>query len=491
MHQRIGKTVAGLLLAYALLGGRGFAQTIAIKNVTVIDATGRTPMEDGTVVIIDGRISAMGPSKNTRIPKAIRVIDGSGKFLIPGLWDMHVHGAADGHTAWTHPLFVANGVVGVREMFGPPDAHKWRGRNAATSPLGLSVYLGSPIIDGPNPQWPSSIVVATEAEGRDAVAQLCERGADFLKVYSGLTREVYFAIADEARKRGISFAGHVPDALSAAEVSDAGQRSIEHLSGVIAGCSREEGEILPELRSLIALLRSPDSSIGEKMAAGPRELALTARLRATYDEAGARALFLKFIANQTWQCPTLTVLRALGEDPKSRDDVRTRYLSLDVRSQWEAGFNASLPSQARAAVAESARANFTAALRIVGDMHRAGVKLLAGTDALNPQCLPGFGLHEELALLVDAGLPPLAALQAATINPARFMGQLDARGTIETGKIADLLLLRQNPLADIHNTRSIEAVVLGGKWIPRTALDAMLTAAEAAANGKTEPAKRN
>jgi imidazolonepropionase-like amidohydrolase len=461
-----------------LFAGIAFSQTIAIQHVTVIDATGRAPQSDSTVIIADGRISAVGPSKITKTPHGARIIDGTGEFLIPGLWDMHVHGAADGRSTWTYPLFIANGVVGVRELFGPPNARDWRARQAGASAMRPTVYLGSPIVDGPNPQWPGSIVVATEPEGRAAVEEQMQRGADFIKVYSRLPRDAYFAIADKARKRGIPFAGHVPISVTAAEASDAGQRSIEHLSMVIAGCSKEEKEILPELRRLTAVLLSPTTPMAEKMSAGPRQLALEARLRVTYDEAIARALFAKFIANQTWQCPTLTVLRAVMEDPQGGNDPRTKYLSRDARSNWEAGFNSKLPPEARAAIAANERANFGRALQVVGGMHRAGVKLLAGTDALNPECFPGFGLHDELALMVEAGLPPMAALQAATRNPAEFMGQPDRRGTVELGKIADLILLSKDPLADIHNTLSIEAVVLGGKWMPRSALDEMLAETE-------------
>jgi imidazolonepropionase-like amidohydrolase len=461
-----------------LFAGIAFSQTIAIQHVTVIDATGRAPQSDSTAIIAGGRISAVGPSKITRTPQGARIVDGTGEFLIPGLWDMHVHGAADGRSTWTYPLFIANGVVGVREMFGPANARDWRARQAGASAIRPTVYLSSPIVDGPNPQWPESIVVATESEGRAAVEQQLQRGADFIKVYSRLPRDAYFAIADEARRLGIPFAGHVPASVTAAEASDSGQRSIEHLSMVIAGCSREEKEILPEVRRLSAVLLSPTTPMAEKMSAGRRQLALEARLRATYDEAIERTLYAKFIANQTWQCPTLTVLRALMEDPQAGNDPRTKYLSRDVRSYWAAGFNSKLPPEARTAIAANERANFGKALQVVGGMHRAGVKLLAGTDALNPQCFPGFGLHDELSLMVEAGLPPMAALQAATRNPAEFMGQADRRGTVEPGKIADLILLSKDPLADIHNTRSIEAVVLGGKWIPRSALDAMLTEAE-------------
>jgi imidazolonepropionase-like amidohydrolase len=471
---------ARLIFLLALCGGLAYAQPLAIRRVTVIDATGHAALPDMTVVVVGDRIDTIGPWKKTKIPRNAQVVDGAGKFLIPGLWDMHVHGAADLRAPWTHPLFVANGVVGVREMAGPADARAWRDRHAADRPP-LNVYLGSPIVDGPNPQWPGSIVAANEAQGREAVDRQQQRGADFIKVYSWLPRGVYFAIADEARKRGIPFEGHVPVSVSAAEASDAGQKSIEHLTLLAEGCSGEETAILSEERRLEEVLRSPTVTLEEKMAAGKSWFPNDARKYATYDEATAQSLFARFVKNGTWQCPTLTEIHGKIDDPLPPDDPRLKYLSKEVRSEWDAGHYKRFPPVVRGAMIESAKTEFQQSLKLVGRMHRAGVGILAGTDALNPQCFPGFGIHDELALLVDAGLPPLAALQAATRNAAQFMGQIDRRGTIEAGKIADLVLLGKDPLADIHNTRSIEAVVLNGALMPRAALDAMLADAQALA----------
>ena len=297
------------------------------------------------------------------------------------------------------------------------------------------------------------------------VDQQKERGADFIKVYSLLPRDAYFAIADEARKRGIPFAGHVPDSVTVAEASDAGQKSIEHLTGVQFGCSAQ-GEAI-----------SAESQAATTHAAGAR---LRMRAAETYDDAKAQSLFARFVRNGTWQCPTLTLLRSVSHSnyPQRLNDSRLMYMSKRWRSSW-----ASMDDSSRETVDDwaASRVYFSASLKLVGRMHRAGVSILAGTDVLNPYCFPGFSLHDELALLVEAGLSPMAALQASTSNAARFMGQLDRRGTIEPGKVADLVLLDKDPLADIHNTRSIQAIVLNGKLMPRAALDAMLVeAAEAA-----------
>ncbi len=441
-----------------------------------------------TVVVDGDHIAAVSPWKKVHVPKDAVVVDGAGKFLIPGLWDMHAHGTADDAAAWTHLLFLANGVLGVRDMFGPPDARAWRATQVSSQDPSPAIYLGSPVVDGPNPYWPTSIVVNDEAQAREVVDQQQQRGADFIKVYDKLSRSAYFAIAGEAKKRGIPFEGHVPESLTAMEVSDAGQKSIEHLTRVALGCSKEQAAISAELRRLEAVFLAPDATMSQKMESGKSMTALYLRIIETYDEATAQALFARFVRNGTWQCPTLTVLQAQSAEPLPADDPRLQYLSKPLRTQWEIGYYKNFPPEALAWTVKLKKAEFAESMKIVGLMYRAGVPILAGTDALNPQCFPGFGIHNELALLVDAGLPPLAALQAATRNAAQFMGQLDRRGTIEAGKIADLVLLDKDPLADIHNTRAIQAVVLNGKLFPHPALEALLAKEQKLANREDDGA---
>jgi imidazolonepropionase-like amidohydrolase len=471
-----------LALLFLLCAGWGRTQSLAIKNVTVIDATGSAPRPGMTVIVQRDRIAEVSPSRRVHVPKNAVVVDGNGKFLIPGLWDMHAHGTADGRAPWTHLLFLANGVVGVRDMFGPPDARAWRATQVSNEDPSPTIYLGSPVVDGANPRWPSSIVVTDEAQGREVVDQQQQRGADFIKVYDKLPRSVYYAIADEARKRGIPFEGHVPESISAEDASDAGQKSIEHLTRVALSCSKEENAIAEELRRQEAVFRAPDATMAQKMESGRQINDLRQRIVDTYDDATAQALFARFVKNGTWQCPTLTLLKAQIDDPLPADDPRLKYLPEADRARFEDGYLKNFPPAARAWTAKVTRSEFGESLKIVGAMYKAGVPILAGTDAMNPRCFPGFSIHDELALLVEAGLPPLAALQAATRNAAQFMGQLDRRGTIETGKIADLVLLDKDPLTDIHNTRTIQAVVLNGRLFKRADLDALLDKAQALAS---------
>ncbi len=478
-----------MIFICTLCGACSWSQSLVIKRVTVIDATDRDAQPDTTVIVEGDRIVAVGPWRKLHIPRKAVVVNGTGKFLIPGLWDMHVHGTSDTRAPWSHLLFLANGVVGVRDMSGPPDARAWRAALSSQDPS-PTIYLGSPIIDGLNPVWPDSIAVADQAQARQVVEEQQRRGADFIKVYSKLSRDAYFAIADEAHKCGIAFEGHVPESVTAAEASEAGQKSIEHLTRVADGCSKEEASIDSEIQRQEALFRSPEATMPQKIDSGKNIIRLNLRVIDTFDEATAQHLFALFVKNRTWQCPTLTLLRAQIDAPLLADDPRLKYLSSEVRAKWDAGYYKNVPPGPRAAIAKLSTLQFDESKRLVGLMYRAGVPLLAGTDSMNPQCFPGFGLHDELALLVDAGLSPLAALQAATRNAADFMGQLDHRGTIEVGKTADLVLLNKDPLADIHNTRSIQAVVLRGKLYSRAALDAMLAKAQTLAHSQDASSSR-
>jgi hypothetical protein len=201
---------------------------IYITHTTVIDTQTGKESRDQTVVISGDRISHVGDSSTPKPTQNAKIVDGSGKYLIPGLWDMHVHGTRFDNTL---PLYIANGVTGVREMFGPPDANEFRAQLAAKHLIAPHIYMGSPIVDGKPPIWPDSIAVANANEARKAVDEQKQRGADFIKVYSVLSREAYFAIIDEAKRENIPVEGHVPNSLTIWEVAAAKQRSFEHSFG--------------------------------------------------------------------------------------------------------------------------------------------------------------------------------------------------------------------------------------------------------------------
>ncbi|MGH3896663.1 MAG: amidohydrolase family protein [Pseudonocardiaceae bacterium] len=413
------------------------AQAVAITNVTVIDASGAAAQPDMTVVVRGDRIATVGASRQVPVPRDATVVDGAGKFLIPGLWDMHVHT----HDQSWLTLFLANGVTGVRVMKGEPVHHGWRQGIAGGELLGPRMVIGSNLIDGPDPIWAGSVAVSDEADARRAVQQAKEKGADFVKVYSLLPRPAFFALADEARKQDIVFAGHVPDAVTAAEVSDAGQRSIEHLSGITMATSTRETEIRAEIGRIF---RGADYSTQRK------SLELAAAQSHSLER--AQSLFDRFARNGTWQVSTLAILRSLSRmgDVRYGQDERLRYIAPDLAQSWQRYPQASRSPQQLADQQEL----FHHQLALVGAMNRAGVGLLAGTDALNPFCFPGFSLHDELELFVQAGL------------------------------------LGADPLADIRNTRQIDGVVTAGVFLPRDRLDAMLAEVEAVTAARSSPAQR-
>lgn len=462
MRALIGLCLA--LAAAAAWADESASTAVAITHVTVIDATGTPPQADMTVIVHDQRIAELGKSSEVRTPVHAVIVNGRGKYLIPGLWDMHVHTVFGDWLPRDErvvlPLFVANGVTGVRDMGGELDVLKeWRAQIAAGRLLGPRMFIAGPMLDGPTPRFPSSAPVANAADGRRVVDDLKTRGVDFIKIQSLIPRDGYFAAADEAKKLGLTFVGHVPDAVRASEASDAGQKSIEHFTGIFEGCSTIEDQ----------LIKGP-KSVGRNVS--------------TYDPARAKALIALMARNRTWQVPTLVWERGqwLVDDIDLSRDPLTKY----APAAWK---DRTWPMFVRAILQDMdtdplpVRKTFVQMeLDMTLAMFRAGVPFMAGTDtAAGVHVFPGFSLHDELALFVRAGLTPMQALQTATRNPAEFMDRLADLGTVERGKLADLVLLDANPLDDIANTRRIRAVVLAGRYLDRAALDRLLQGAEKAA----------
>lgn len=461
------KVITCCLLLFAAAGAVAGPpkRAIAFTHVNVIDATGSPVQRDMTVVVEGQRISATGKDGRLQIPTNARVIDARGKYLIPGLWDMHVHEIFGDWLPRNEEiiplLFVANGITGVRDMGGDLEPLKqWRADIASGKMLGPRMVISGPMLDGPVPQFPSSVQIRNAADGRKAVDDLIKGGADFIKIQSLIPRDGYFAAADEAKKRGIVFVGHVPDAVRAVEASNAGQKSIEHLTGVFEGCSTIEDELMKQRR-------------------GPGR----GRYLSTYDPERAKDLIALFVKNQTWQVPTLYWERGewLIEQTNAGPDPLEKYAPVAWKQRTWPMFTSDITKHYSTDPVAEREQFFQKELQMIGQMNRAGLPIMAGTDtAAGVRVYPGFSLHEELGLLVQAGLTPMQALQAATSNPARFLGLTDT-GTISKGKRADLVLLDANPLDDIANTKKIRSVVLAGRYLSRDDLDELLHRVERAA----------
>ncbi len=412
------------------------------------------------------------------LPHSAQILDATGKFLIPGLADMHVHltgaGEPTGSREFMLPLLAAHGITTVRDMGGAVDQlTALRQEVESGKQIGPRVFFTGPFLDGEPPAFQPSIAIHNEAEGRVAVRSLQAQGVDFIKTQSRLSREAYFAIADECRRQGIRFVGHVPDAVSALEASEAGQSSIEHLTGILLGSSTKEDELRREILAQVA----PDQTSAQSKASFEKWVR---KLLNTQSLSRAFALNQEFVKNRTWQVPTFPVLVDLAfVTPKTdmADDPRMKCIPGKLRSIWAQGRKEQLNGLTPETVALREEV-VQKSLEAVGRMNAEGVRFLAGTDSAAPNVFPGSSLHEDLAYLVQAGLTPMQALQAATRNPAEFLGKLQTQGTIEPGKFADLLLLDANPLDDIHNTQRIRAVLLHGKMLDRKSLDGLLEAEE-------------
>ena len=438
---------------------------VVIDHATIINVNDGSLLRDTAIVISGDRITTVSPSAKAHPPKGAQVVDGSGKFVIPGLWDMHVHTIFGDWLPKDEkiilPLFVANGVTGVRDMGGDLEELKvWRTQIAAGKLLGPRMVISGPMLDGPVPRFPSSAPVKNAEDGKRIVDELHKAGADFIKIQSLIPRDGYFAAAEEAKKLGIPFVGHVPDAVRAGEASNAGQRSIEHFTGVFEACSPMEDQFLK----------------GPK---GPGKFV------ETYDPARAKSLIALLAKNRTWQVPTLVWEHGqwlIDESDFARDPL-TRYAPAAWKDRTWPMFTKDILKDMDTDPLP-VRERFTQMeLEMVNQMHKAGVPFLAGTDtAAGVHVFPGFSLHEELNYFVKAGLSPLEALQTATRNPAVFFGKTSDFGSVENGKLADLVVLDANPLEDIRNTQKIRAVVLAGKYFSREQLDAMLRDVEQAAS---------
>lgn len=402
---------ARLLLNICLACGAAYPDLL-LRDVTIIDVSTGTVLAKRSILIRGDKIAAVGTA--IVAPKDAQIVDGAGKFVIPGLWDMHVH-LTDKEQL---PAFLAYGITGVRDMGSDFDVVKpWRDAVQKGVLMGPHIETSGPAFDGfpaDNPKLPVSFV-RDPHEARTTFDRLDDQGVDFISVYPRLPRDAYFALAERARKYYSTVSGPVPATVSLLEAIDARQKTIDRMFGVLLACSTEE----PKLRPI-------------------RSLALERR-----DREGFR----------------LAEIEAMNSFSPERAHIVFKRMALyDTRS---------VPMLVALGSSPQATGLYETLVRLLLLMHQDGVGVLAGTDAGQGTLRPGEGLHQELELLVAAGFTPAEALRSATLEPAKYLDAIESLGAVDQGKLADLVLLDANPLSDIRNTRKIAAVILGGKYIPK------------------------
>ena len=455
---------------------RAVVSDLAIVHITVIDATGTQAQSDMTVLINGNTITDIVPSNSVKIGSESKIVDGKGKFLIPGLWDMHVHSSND---SIFFPLMIANGVTSVRQMFSNrydfPIMLEWRNQINDRKLIGPNLYVPLAVF-GPKQRW-GAIEVKSEEEVIAVVEEIRETGADFIKVFDLYDPDIFFTLLSEAQKNGIRVAGHAPISVNIAEAAQAGQRSFEHLFGVLLASSSKEENIRKEMVKKAELVHDSISDLSHILYFLHPEDILD-----SYDTAKANQLMEQLKNSGCYICPTLSLWNGQLKviDSELIQNEFGKYVPAQYLNGWSTFASNSFTAHILPSEYDLFKRFISKRFEMVNELNQHGIPFLAGTDVSwwNQNIIPGFSLHDELSLLVNAGLTPMQALQAATRNAAEALDVLNKTGTIEVGKNADLVLLDVNPLEDINNTRKINAVIKAGQYISREELDKLLKEVE-------------
>jgi imidazolonepropionase-like amidohydrolase len=449
---------------------------MAIVHATVIDATGNKPKHNMTILITNDTITGIKPDNKLKFQSGTKIIDANGKFLIPGLWDMHVH-VPDKNLFF--PLMIANGVTSMREMFSTREDFKtklgWRDQINEKKLRAPNIYIPLAVL-GPDQKWFGGIEITTKQDAIAFVKEAKEMGADFIKVFDLYDSITFRTLLDEAKKQEIPVAGHCPINFNIADASELGMGCFEHLLGIIfASSSKEDStrkeiiekskqvhESFPDLTRILYFVQSKG-------------------IIETYDTIKAEVVFKRLKKSGSFQCPDLVTyygrLRIMNSDLV---DERNKYVPPKILKNWARLETNLFTAKITPDDYDQVKLQINKRFELVSEINKYGIPIIAGTDASwgNQNVIPGFSLHDELSLLVKTGLTPMEALQAATKNAAACMGVSDKTGTIEVGKCADMVLLDANPLENINNTTKINAVIKAGSFISKNELDSLLKKVE-------------
>jgi imidazolonepropionase-like amidohydrolase len=436
-----------LMAVFTLAASTAFAESTVFVNVNVIPMTAEAVLSGRTVIVTDGEIAAIGAVDGTPVPVDAKVVDGTDRFLMPGLAEMHGHVPdldSDSLERILH-LYVANGITTVRGMLGQPSHLELKSALQRGERLGPRLFTSGPSLNGRSVTSPEKAVSMVEEQ--------YAAGYDFLKIHPGLTREEFDAMAATADRVGIRFAGHVPEDVGVDRALAAGIATIDHLDGYMESLLRPHDDPSGGISGFFGLYIADQA-----------------------DETKIADIVAATVEAGTWNVPTESLFRHWASSEAEPEDMvdwpEMKYMPADTVARWYRAKRDML-DDANYHPATAARA-VALRQRLILELQQNGAGLLLGSDSPQIFNVPGFSIHHELEYLVDAGLTPFEALQSGTANPAKFFGRTGAFGVVKIGADADLILLDANPLEDITNTRRIHGVMVRGRWLPRLELDEIL-----------------
>lgn len=461
---------------------------LLLTGITVVDTRTGTLTPDRAVLIDGDRITAIAPLAELAGNDAVQVVNAQGKYLVPGYLDMHAHAAELDVAALHARLMLGNGITGYRQMSGSEQLLQLRREGK------LAPFPDAPALLA----MPGDVLVGQIAKDPDGARAEVRRqqaaGADFIKV-ADLKPDSYMAALNEATRLGLPYAGHLPSTINLFDATDAGMHAIEHLgprSSILLGCSTDEAILrreiaesppggVPILPDFLAWLLKPViNHMVERALTNPyimsdeAEFIQMQHLVDTYSADKCRRLAEKLASTESWQVPTLIRVRTmeLGDAPEYRNDPNLRYMPEQTRELWQS-VSEDFSNDISAAGKQSLKQFFELQKKLVADFDRAGVKMLAGSDAGGGWLIPGFSLHQEFDLLEEAGVSPLKVLQMTTLNGAVFFNKEASMGTVEAGKEANLVVLDANPIDSVQNLHRIHAVIRNGNYYSHSALEAL------------------